>query len=762
MKNNIKIIKVNPQNILPINEAWAATAGFSTSPDYGNPAFSYEIKPLSFTLCQKGNDPEMLNKNKSFKFFVGDHVSGYCPYDGKKHEGMIKYFYWVPGSDGTMPKFVYIQDFSNEDTIPLEADSIKQTLTRYTPNDLAVKDYYRARDTEIAHDYGATEMPKNVFESNNINPLINYIIQESTYLKGENDIGVGLPFSCGDLYTCRKLKLIDFSPKNFKEVNNLLNFKLPAIKNTFSLLSGDLLIQHFMRSYVYRLFEKIKYEVNKNKFSIAINDNNIIGIIYNDCGKTYILYYNTYNYKKGIINNIIHCCDGMFDFITKNFDLNENFSSNIIKIYKNLSTEKRDKNLICIYDPQKYKIVSESFDFNSNRKTLNEQYAYLNEARVIAKKFIEGKNFDFNNLNESILEEYGLLYIFALNEGETSNMFQKFKQPLINAFNKIKSKFGDKSCRHIADIIKKAQAKGKGALYGILTIITLLSSTLSANAKTTPKFYNNLKQNVEIAVANMADAQNISNYEFSDFAESEYYKFAKLFLSLDSEKFARYCGSGVGYSEIEQNAINMAYSDALQYVKQQYGENAINDYGLKFEIVKQSSSVQTINGGITKSYYTVVVVVYQDVPPPPINEVFDFNFNGKTLNEQYAYLNEARVMAKKFFEDNFDLKPAKGFSFKQYVDKSTGAYVTTEPFDGKPTGTMKFFAKHGISKVYNGSIGFSEKEQKWYGWSHRAIYGFGIGSKVKKGDCGYKGKAWTAKTLDDAKQMAKDFADAVS
>ena len=538
MKNNIKIIKVNPQNILPINETWAATAGFSTSPDYGNPAFSYEIKPLSFTLCQKGNDPEMLNKNKSFKFFVGDHVSGYCPYDGKKHEGMIKYFYWVPGSDGTMPKFVYIQDFSNEDTIPLEADSIKQTLTRYTPNDLAVKDYYRARDTEIAHDYGATEIPKNVFE---------------------------------------------------------------------------------------------------------------------------------------------------------------------------------------------------------------------------------GKNFDFNNvLNESILEEYGLLYIFSLNEGEASNMFQKFKQPLINAFNKIKSKFGDKSCRHIADIIKKAQAKGKGALYGILTIITLLSSTLSANAKTTPKFYNNLKQNVEIAVANMADAQNMSNYEFSDFAESEYYKFAKLFLSLDSEKFARYCGSGVGYSEIEQNAINMAYSDALQYVKQQYGENAINDYGLKFEIVKQSSSVQTINGGITKSYYTVVVVVYQDVPPPPINEVFDFNFNGKTLNEQYAYLNEARVMAKKFFEDNFDLKPAKGFSFKQYVDKSTGAYVTTEPFDGKPTGTMKFFAKHGISKVYNGSIGFSEKEQKWYGWSHRAIYGFGIGSKVKKGDCGYKGKAWTAKTLDDAKQMAKDFADAVS
>ena len=36
------------------------------------------------------------------------------------------------------------------------------------------------------------------------------------------------------------------------------------------------------------------------------------------------------------------------------------------------------------------------------------------------------------------------------------------------------------------------------------------------------------------------------------------------------------------------------------------------------------------------------------------------------------------------------------------------------------------------------SIGFCEKEQKWYGWSHRAIFGFGVGSEVKKGDCAYQ------------------------
>jgi hypothetical protein len=120
------------------------------------------------------------------------------------------------------------------------------------------------------------------------------------------------------------------------------------------------------------------------------------------------------------------------------------------------------------------------------------------------------------------------------------------------------------------------------------------------------------------------------------------------------------------------------------------------------------------------------------------------------------------------------------------------------------------------------SIGFHEPSQKWFGWSHRAIFGYGIGDSVAPGDCAFKprtvqewiqktldwhkdddhgyglGKiknfswngetntlsiethnsslivhehldpdnlgngAWTAKTLDDAKQMAQEFAESVS
>lgn len=51
---------------------------------------------------------------------------------------------------------------------------------------------------------------------------------------------------------------------------------------------------------------------------------------------------------------------------------------------------------------------------------------------------------------------------------------------------------------------------------------------------------------------------------------------------------------------------------------------------------------------------------------------------------------------------------------------------------------------------------------KWYGWSHRAIHGFEIGDKVKKGDCAYTGKEYTIKTDDQAKQTAIDFAESVS
>lgn len=77
------------------------------------------------------------------------------------------------------------------------------------------------------------------------------------------------------------------------------------------------------------------------------------------------------------------------------------------------------------------------------------------------------------------------------------------------------------------------------------------------------------------------------------------------------------------------------------------------------------------------------------------------------------------------------------------------------------------------------SIGFSQREQKWYGWSHRAIFGFKVGDVAKEGDC-VCSSGWTeacleehpdwdiriepgtrVETLGDARRFAIAFADSV-
>ncbi len=103
---------------------------------------------------------------------------------------------------------------------------------------------------------------------------------------------------------------------------------------------------------------------------------------------------------------------------------------------------------------------------------------------------------------------------------------------------------------------------------------------------------------------------------------------------------------------------------------------------------------------------------------------------------------------------------------------------------------FKTYIKKGITEQIQSidgkgrvaQIGFNPEEQKWYGWSHRAGYGFGIGYKVKKGDLntqsGYSSDSkyykedmkkiskypvgFKAKTLEDCKQLAILFANSVS
>lgn len=78
---------------------------------------------------------------------------------------------------------------------------------------------------------------------------------------------------------------------------------------------------------------------------------------------------------------------------------------------------------------------------------------------------------------------------------------------------------------------------------------------------------------------------------------------------------------------------------------------------------------------------------------------------------------------------------------KCYYSKVDGSYVERLGVEEQSL----FLLKHGITEqIQNGTdhnvanIGFNPEEQKWYGWSHRAVYGFGVGSKCKKGHAHYK------------------------
>ena len=78
---------------------------------------------------------------------------------------------------------------------------------------------------------------------------------------------------------------------------------------------------------------------------------------------------------------------------------------------------------------------------------------------------------------------------------------------------------------------------------------------------------------------------------------------------------------------------------------------------------------------------------------------------------------------------------------KIYYSKVDGSYLTRVGMEND----LNFLLKRGVTEqIQDGygepktcCIGFNPTEQKWYGWSHRAIFGYGIGGECKKGNCGY-------------------------
>ena len=173
-----------------------------------------------------------------------------------------------------------------------------------------------------------------------------------------------------------------------------------------------------------------------------------------------------------------------------------------------------------------------------------------------------------------------------------------------------------------------------------------------------------------------------------------------------------------------------------------------------------------------------------------------------------------RVERVEFGDEEIDIVSYYTEDGKYLGDKDTAMYLIKK----KQIDTFEYSTPDSTIVT----VGYNSNTQTWYGWSHRAIFGFTIGSTCKMGDshfipsnkeefiedakrfyreedqpelgaeegtndagkkgvwvgdkqkrkgtiamfCTYPERwgrgEWTAKTLDDAKQMAMDFAESVS
>lgn len=107
--------------------------------------------------------------------------------------------------------------------------------------------------------------------------------------------------------------------------------------------------------------------------------------------------------------------------------------------------------------------------------------------------------------------------------------------------------------------------------------------------------------------------------------------------------------------------------------------------------------------------------------------------------------------------------PQKMFSFAKALRKAKYSDIEELAYDRLESMGYNNEGIYGGQKRAAG-VEFNDKEQKWYGGSHRAKFGFGVGDKVKEGDvlAGVYPVGHEIKTLDQAKEAAEHFAELVS
>ena len=142
--------------------------------------------------------------------------------------------------------------------------------------------------------------------------------------------------------------------------------------------------------------------------------------------------------------------------------------------------------------------------------------------------------------------------------------------------------------------------------------------------------------------------------------------------------------------------------------------------------------------------------------------------------EEYAHpvgITSKEVLSVRRYKAGYEIRTERwsGPACGKAGVKTKMAYTPSGDCLGEPMWAQRLIVRRGIAPELRTktstvcSIGFSARDGKWYGWSHRAIYGFAIGDTVKKGDCAAERLkiGFKAKTVADTKKMAIAFAESV-
>ena len=96
-----------------------------------------------------------------------------------------------------------------------------------------------------------------------------------------------------------------------------------------------------------------------------------------------------------------------------------------------------------------------------------------------------------------------------------------------------------------------------------------------------------------------------------------------------------------------------------------------------------------------------------------------------------------------FLEEIADIVPSRieGDDGMEYVSKFDGSYLTRVGMEDLISFMVELGITHEVQASNKGfsiaQLGYSPTENKWYGWSHRAVAGFAEGSECKKGHLHY-------------------------